>query len=82
MTETHEIIAGAYTDIKDVRVKFTTIVEVPSEQTFSEQDILNTIANLEQRKIDVLIPIDAEIEINNQMLTKIRAIDRTINITE
>ena len=78
MTETHEIIQGEYTDIKDVRVKFTTIVEVPNEQTFSEQDILNTIANLEQRKIDVLIPIDAEIEINNQMLTKIRTIDRTI----
>ena len=82
MTETHEIIQGEYTDIKDVRVKFTTIVEVPSEQIFSEQDILNTIANLEQRKIDVLIPIDAEIEVNNQMLAKIRAIDRTNNISE
>ena len=80
MTETHEIIQGDYTDIKDVRVKFTTIVEVPSEQTFSEQDILNTIANLEQRKIDVLIPIDAEIEVNNQMLVKIRAVDRTNNV--
>ena len=80
MTETHEIIQGEYSDIKDVRVKFTTIVEVPSEQTFSEQDILNTIANLEQRKIDILIPIDAEIELNNQMLLKIRAIDRTNNI--
>ena len=82
MTETYEIIQGEYTDIKDVRVKFTTIVEVPSVQIFSEQDILNTITNLEQRKIDVLIPIDAEIATNNEMLLKIRAIDRTLNITE
>ena len=78
MTETFEIIQGEYTDIKDVMVKFTTIVEVPNVQIYSEQDILNTITNLEQRKIDVLIPIDAEIEVNNQMLAKIRAIDRTI----
>ena len=78
MTETYEIIQGEYPDIKDVRVKFTTIVEVPSEETFCEQDILNTIASLEQRKIEAIAAIDAEIEINEQMLSKIRAIDRTI----
>ena len=82
MTETHEIIQGEYPDIKDVRVKFTTIVEVPSEETFCEQDILNTIASLEQRKIEFCAAKDTEIALNNQMLLKIRAIERPINMTE
>ena len=66
----------------DVRVQFTTIVEVPNVQIYSEQDVLNTIASLEQQKIDFCAAKDAEIEINNQMLLKIRAIDRTINTVE
>lgn len=78
MVENYEIIEGNYTNVKDVRVKFTTMVQVPVEQTYSEQEVLNTIESLEQRKIDFCYQIDREIEINEQMLSKIRAIDRTI----
>ena len=81
--ETYQILENQnVTDIKDVRVQFTTIVEVPNVQIYSEQDVLNTIASLEQQKIDFCAAKDAEIEINNQMLVKIRAIDRTINTVE
>ena len=83
MTETYEIIQDPnVTDVKDVKVKFTTIVEVPNEQIYSEQDVLNTIASLEAQKVAFCEMKDAEIELNNIMLTKIRAIDRTNNITE
>ena len=83
MAETYEILEGQnVTDIKDVRVQFTQIVEVPNIQTYSEQDVLNTIASLEQQKVEFCAAKDAEIAINNQMLLKIRAIDRTLNITE
>lgn len=83
MTETYEIIQDpSVTDVKDVKVKFTTFVEVPTEQIYSEQDVLNTIASLEQQKVDFCASKDAEIAINNQMLLKIRAIERPINITE
>jgi len=83
MTETYEIIQDPnVTDVKDVKVKFTTIVEVPNEQIYSEQDVLNTIASLEAQKVAFCEMKDAEIELNNQMLLKIRAIERPINITE
>ena len=83
MTETYEIIQDPnVTDVKDVKVKFTTIVEVPNEQIYSEQDVLNTIASLEAQKVAFCEMKDAEIELNNIMLAKIRAIERTINITE
>ena len=77
MTETYEILDGNYTSELDVRVQFTQIVEVPNVQTYSEQDVLNTIASLEQQKIDFCAQKDAEIATNNEMLLKIRAIDRT-----
>lgn len=81
MTETYEIIQDPnVTDVKNVKVKFTTIVEVPTEQIYSEQDVLNTIASLEQSKLDYCAAKDAEIEVNNQMLLKIRAINRQINV--
>ena len=83
MTETYEIIQDHnVTDVKDVKVKFTTIIEVPNEQIYSEQDVLNTIASLEAQKVAFCAMKDAEIEVNNQMLAKIRAIDRKINTTE
>ena len=82
MTETYEILDGNYASELDVRVQFTQIVEIPNVQIYSEQDVLNTIASLEQQKIDFCALKDAEIAINNEMLTKIRAIDRTLNITE
>lgn len=83
MTETYEIIQDPnVTDVKDVKVKFTTIVEVPNEQIYSEQDVLNTIASLEAQKVAFCAAKDAEIAINNDMLLKIRAIERPINITE
>ena len=82
MTETHEIIAGNYEHVEDVQVRFTIVTPVETSQTYSEQDVLNTIASLEQRKVEAIAAIDAEIEVNNQMLLKIRAIERPINITE
>ena len=83
MTETYIIPEGQnVTDIKDVKVKFTTIIEVPEEKIYSEQDCLNTIASLEKDKENYCAAKDAEIEINNQMLIKIRAINRPINIVE
>ena len=83
MTETYEIIQDHnVTDVKDVKVKFTTIVEVPTDQIYSEQDVLNTIASLEAQKVAFCEMKDAEIALNNQMLLKIRTIERTINITE
>lgn len=83
MTETYTIPEGQnVTDIKDVKVKFTTIIEVPNEQIYSEQDCLNTIASLEKDKENYCAIKNAEIEINNQMLTKIRTIERPINTIE
>lgn len=78
--ETTEIIEGTYNDVLDVQVKFTTIVEVPNEKTYSERDVLNTIAFLEQQKDEFCAAKDVEIALNNQMLLKIRAIDRTNNV--
>lgn len=79
MTETYIIPEGQnVTDIKDVKVKFTKIIEVPEEQIYSEQDCLNTILSLEKDKEDYCAAKDAEIEVNNQMLLKIRAINRQI----
>ena len=52
MTETYEILDGNYASELDVRVQFTQIVEIPNVQIYSEQDVLNTIASLEQQKID------------------------------
>jgi hypothetical protein len=78
MSEFHEIIPGEYSNVEDVRVKFTTMIEVPVEQIYSEQEVINTIESLEQRKTDFCYQIDREIEVNEQMLSKIRAIDRTI----
>jgi hypothetical protein len=82
MTETHEIIAGNYGHIEDVQVKFTIVTPVETSQTYSEQDVLNTIASLEQQKIEFCAAKDQEIAINNQMLLKIRSIERPLNITE
>ena len=83
MIETYIIPEGQnVTNIKDVKVKFTTIIELPKEQIYSEQDCLNTIASLEKDKENYCAAKDQEIEINNQMLLKIRAINRSINITE
>ena len=83
MTETYEIIKDPnVTDVKDVKVKFTTIVEVPNEQIYSEQDVLNTISSLESQKVAFCAMKDAEIAINNDMLLKIRAIERPINTVE
>ena len=53
LQETYQILENQnVTDVKDVRVQFTTIVEVPNIQIYSEQDVLNTIASLEQQKVD------------------------------
>ena len=79
--ERYEIINNGATDIKDVMVKFIETVEI-EKPAYSENQVLNTIASLEQRKLDAIATIDAEIEVNNQMLLKIRAIERPINITE
>ena len=82
MAETFEIIQGNYEHVEDVQVKFTIVTPVETSQTYSEQDVLNTIASLEQSKLDYCAAKDAEIEVNNQMLLKIRAIDRPINTVE
>jgi len=82
MTETHEIIAGNYEHVEYVQVKFTIVTPVETSQTYSEQDVLNTIASLEQQKIEFCAAKDQEIAINNQMLLKIRSIERPLNITE
>ena len=76
--EVYEIVPGTYNNEQEVKVKFTKTVEQDEVRVYSEQDVLNTIAYLEQQKIDFCAMKDAEIEVNNQMLAKIRAIDRTI----
>lgn len=80
--DTYEIIPGNYNTEADVQVKFTTKIEVATYQTFSEKDVLNTIAYLEQQKLDFCALKDIEIATNTEMLLKIRAIDRTINTIE
>lgn len=82
MTETYEIIEGTYEHVEDVQVKFTVVTPVETSQTYSEQDVLNTIASLEAQKVSFCGSKDAEIEVNNQMLLKIRAIERPINTIE
>lgn len=76
--EVYEIVPGTYNNEQEVQVKFTKTVEQDEVRVYSEQDVLNTITYLEQQKIDFCAMKDAEIEVNNQMLTNIRAIDRTI----
>ena len=76
--ETYEIVPGTYNNEQEVQVKFTKTVEQDEVRVYSEQDVLNTIAYLEQQKIDFCEMRDAEIALNNQMLLKIRGIDRTI----
>ena len=82
MTETFEIIKGTYEHVEDVQVKFTIVTPVETSQTYSEQDVLNTIASLEAQKVAYCEMKDQEIELNNQMLLKIRAIERPINTVE
>jgi len=79
--ERYEIINNGATDEKDVMVKFIETVEI-EKPAYSENQVLATIASLEQQKIEFCAAKDAEIEINNQMLLKIRAINRPINATE
>lgn len=79
--ETYEIIPGDYTDPKDVKVAFTKTINI-TEQAYSEQDVLDTIAWIEAQKVQYCAERDTEIAINNEMLLKIRAIDRTINTVE
>lgn len=79
--ERYEIIDNGATDEKDVMVKFIETVEI-EKPAYSENQVLSTIASLEQRKLDAIASIDAEIEVNNQMLLKIRAIERPINTVE
>lgn len=81
LTQNYKIIPGEYSSIEDVKVSFMKIIEI-EEPAYSENDVLNTIAFLEQQKIDYCKIKDNEIEVNNQMLLKIRAINRIINITE
>lgn len=80
--ETYEILEGNYEHEADVQVKFTTTTEVAISQTYSEQDVLNTIASLEAQKVAFCESKDAEIAVNNEMLLKIRAINRPINTVE
>ena len=80
--EVYEIVPGTYNNEQEVQVKFIKTVEQDEVRVYSEQDVLNTITYLEQQKIDFCALKDAEIEVNNQMLLKIRAIERPINITE
>lgn len=77
--ETYEILNEGAASELEVRVRFTTTTEVATNQTYSEQEVLNTIAHLERSKLEYCEQKDAEIEVNNQMLAKIRAIDRTLN---
>ena len=77
--ERHEIINDGATTVGDVRVKFIETMEV-EKPPYSENDVLRTLADLERMKAETIIRIDAEIELNNQMLLKIRTIDRTITI--
>ena len=80
--EVYEIVPGTYNNEQEVQVKFTKTVEQDEVRVYSEQDVLNTIAYLEQQKDEFCATKDTEIALNNQMLAKIRTIDRTNNITE
>ena len=80
--EVYEIVPGTYNNEQEVQVKFTKTVEQDEVRVYSEQDVLNTITYLEQQKIEFCAAKDQEIAINNQMLLKIRAIERPINTVE
>ncbi|MCX6232116.1 MAG: hypothetical protein NTZ33_11285 [Bacteroidetes bacterium] len=77
--ETILIKEGDYTNVKDViiTIENSEFVEKKVIQEASENNILATIESLNQRKAEAIADIDAEIAINEAMLTKIRSIDRT-----
>lgn len=79
--ERHEIFNEGAITVGDVRVKFFETKEVETD-FYSENDVLRNLARLEIMKAEAIANFDAEIEKNNQMLLKIRAINRPINITE
>jgi hypothetical protein len=74
---------GDYKSEKEVVVNMTetTTKEVVNSFDVSEELILKTIEVLNQRKADAIAGIDAEIAINNDMLTKIRTVDRKAAVT-
>jgi len=80
-TERHEVINDGATSIGNVRVRFFETKEIEID-VFSENDILRNLVNLENIKAEYIANIDAEIEKNNQMLARIRTVERTINTTE
>jgi len=73
---------GDYTKEAEVIVKWTETKETSKEIEVSEEMILNTIDALNERKASMVALIDAEIAINNDMLTQIRTVDRKSAVTE
>lgn len=80
-TERHEVVNDGAITVGDVRVKFFETKEVETD-FYSENDVLRNLANLEIMKAEAIANFDAEIEKNNQMLARIRTVERTINLTE
>jgi prolyl-tRNA editing enzyme YbaK/EbsC (Cys-tRNA(Pro) deacylase) len=74
---------GDYKTEQEVVVNMTetTTKEIVNSFDVSEELILKTIEVLNQRKKDAIALIDAEIAINNDMLTKIRTVDRKAAVT-
>ena len=74
---------GDYKTEQEVVVNMTetTTKEIVNSFDVSEELILKTIEVLNQRKKDAVARIDAEIAINNDMLTKIRTVDRKAAVT-
>ena len=77
-----EIKTGDYTNEKEVVVKITETKELVKEYEVSEQQVLDTIVALEARKADAIAKIDEEIAINNEMLNKVRSVDRKSAVAE
>ena len=77
-----EIKTGDYTNEKEVVVKIVETKELVKEYEVSEQQILDTIAALEERKANCIAKIDEEIAINNEMLNKVRSVDRKSAVSE
>lgn len=83
MIET-KIKEGNYASIENVVVVITETETITNkkEVEVSESTILATIAQLNERKANLLVEVNAEIALNNEMLTIVRSVNRANSITQ
>lgn len=79
MSQTYELKQGEYESKEKALVEIVMPVE-PARITVTEENILKTIETLEEKKIQTIASIDAEIQINQTMLEGVREANKNATI--